>query len=802
MAIKKIDSFNKHQNPSTNQNPFDIEKYLNVNWDKTQEAINNNADELKTAQNNISEIKQEQITQNTDIENIKKSNEEKAKEIDSLQEELEQTKTNLENYAIHGKSTGEYIHLTDSSETDCRVDVRGNSRQETSTQGKNKIDLREATYKVSEVNVIKNNSILTLNGKMNIPENLLDTVGDMYKFIYLGKFKAGTYRFSKFIISGKYSVDNNIGVGTFACYIRKKDKTLLGEIGGRDSGGTGVTITLQEDTDLYMQIFCNAGAIFDNCVLGFQLEEGDKTTDFEQFIPNMPSPEDPSKVETVGSNKNIFDKDNVNNIINALISNKGQIQSSSERRITYLKVKKGTYTITKHKGTNSLIVGYTKTEPKIGDTVENFINVANKNIATITIEDGYLVAYIFTSTDFSENQIPEDILEGLKIEQGEVSTSYSTYEQGSVKVTSCNKNLFDVGENNYSTMGLNITLDKSRIKINGTPTSNNYILKKDNINGICLGKFKKGTYHITRQQFSGFTKKGNGFSVQIRKDAYDGTTLVSYGMETILQQKKFVLNEDVDLYLTMWANKDDIYNDVEFLFSIYSDNDVNYVQHEEQSYIMLIQAEMLEGDDFDKVNKKEVHNWGKVILDGSQTIEILGTEKTGIYRFAVTINGIKTGNFNVAETINNLISDKLIVGSNNDTYQAKKDNIMHMRVNNKPQVIIYIEKCAKMTVDEFANFLSENNIELYYKLAEPKKLDLTQEQIQALEKLDKLKTYKNITNITTDSIAILDVDYKKDLETWQNQQDDRIKALEELVSTTQTSAMLIENLENDLLKEV
>ena len=84
----------------------------------------------------------------------------------------------------------------------------------------------------------------------------------------------------------------------------------------------------------------------------------------------------------------------------------------------------------------------------------------------------------------------------------------------------------------------------------------------------------------------------------------------------------------------------------------------------------------------------------------------------------------------------------------------------------------------------------------------PIKLPCTQEQIQALEKLDKLKTYKNITNITTDSIAILDVDYKKDLETWQNQQDDRIKALEELVSTTQTSAMLIENLENDLLKEV
>ena len=94
-------------------------------------------------------------------------------------------------------------------------------------------------------------------------------------------------------------------------------------------------------------------------------------------------------------------------------------------------------------------------------------------------------------------------------------------------------------------------------------------------------------------------------------------------------------------------------------------------------------------------------------------------------------------------------------------------------------------------------------LKLIYCRENPKDIEITSsDTIQALEKLDKLKTYKNITNITTDSIAMLDVDYKKDLETWQNQQDDRIKALEELVSTTQTSAMLIENLENDLLKEV
>ena len=107
----------------------DIKQDSEININKTN--IEQLQKDNTTNKQNISEIKQEQITQNTDIENIKKSNEEKAKEIDSLKKELEQTKTNLENYAIHGKSTGEYIHLTDSSETDCRVDVRGNSKQAT-----------------------------------------------------------------------------------------------------------------------------------------------------------------------------------------------------------------------------------------------------------------------------------------------------------------------------------------------------------------------------------------------------------------------------------------------------------------------------------------------------------------------------------------------------------------------------------------------------------------------------------------------------------------------------------------------
>ena len=46
MAVKKVENFNIHETPAINQNEFDVETYLNANWGKTKEAVNNNAEEL------------------------------------------------------------------------------------------------------------------------------------------------------------------------------------------------------------------------------------------------------------------------------------------------------------------------------------------------------------------------------------------------------------------------------------------------------------------------------------------------------------------------------------------------------------------------------------------------------------------------------------------------------------------------------------------------------------------------------------------------------------------------------------
>lgn len=162
MSVKKIESLNKHENPATNTNPFNLQVYVNDNWDTVMDVVNNNADELETAEQDISEIKQEQTTQNenitknaSDIKDIQDKNvsqdevianinerdtaqdtsievlQQRLKEKDEQIAELEDKVVDLNNNQIHGQASGEYVHLVDSANMNCGITILGNSEQET-----------------------------------------------------------------------------------------------------------------------------------------------------------------------------------------------------------------------------------------------------------------------------------------------------------------------------------------------------------------------------------------------------------------------------------------------------------------------------------------------------------------------------------------------------------------------------------------------------------------------------------------------------------------------------------------------
>ena len=61
------------------------------------------------------------------------------------------------------------------------------------------------------------------------------------------------------------------------------------------------------------------------------------------------------------------------------------------------------------------------------------------------------------------------------------------------------------------------------------------------------------------------------------------------------------------------------------------------------------------------------------------------------------------------------------------------------------------------------NFLLNNNVEIYYELAEQEELDLTEEQKQVLNELNNLELFKGINNICTEQdLALLQLNYTVD----------------------------------------
>lgn len=115
----------------------------------------------------------------------------------------------------------------------------------------------------------------------------------------------------------------------------------------------------------------------------------------------------------------------------------------------------------------------------------------------------------------------------------------------------------------------------------------------------------------------------------------------------------------------------------------------------------------------------------------------------------------------------------------------------------------------------FKEFLNKNNITVYYIQGTSQKIipeyeDCTDKQTEILDKLYKLKLRNGINNIFVESkngvTTELQLKYMQDNNLKKEQEnkalEDRITAIENLLSTTETSALLLDNMQTDLEKEV
>lgn len=337
---------------------------------------------------------------------------------------------------------------------------------------------------------------------------------------------------------------------------------------------------------------------------------------------------------------------------------------------------------------------------------------------------------------------------------------------GSAEIDVVNSNLLD----------FNVAQD-SRVTVNedGTLTINGAGGFSLNIDKLQL---KAGiTYYQKVELISGSISGSN----------IDNTFLSFVGAGKWISSKIFTessFNEDTEKTV-IWINASAIFNNA--VIKIWANTDKSdFVKHQSQTAIMPVQQEMLTGD---YISSVEHHEWEKIIIDTSKLIvDNTKEEKKKRYRYEYDKNIKKS------DATNNVAYSNMfkLLGDGQTFFNVKGFTI----ANNN--IYIYDEG---ESLTEFKSKITDKQLVFYAQLETSINLELT--SAQKVIRAQKLYTYKNITNISlSDELASIDVNYKKDPTTEHDDLQNQIDEIKQLLSTTQTSALLLDNLQKDVEMEV
>lgn len=519
-------------------------------------------------------------------------------------------------------------------------------------------------------------------------------------------------------------------------------------------------------------LWISDGATLD-CTFSIQIEEGTEFTSFEEYGVS-PSIDYPSEIETVGDNINIFDGEILINkgygistgILEnntGMFCNETPIKIDSSKKIS---ISKDGMSFSArfffYDNDMTFISSQTNIENEIVSIPENCYYI-NFQAGKITVNENY---------------------ENIKIEQSDTITPYSPYNQGCVEIKKINKNWAEIDTpRTVERGGLSITLDDEGVfTINGTATSNIYmnLINIQEYQSATLTNYKlplknyKAYFDLISKNNSAVSESNGDTSFHIRNFASSSTgeqattycafsRLITGNIGVQIKDCNITENRVVAyLYVSNGVKLDNF----KFRFALYNEDetDTTYEKHEEQSYILPIQQEMLQGDYFVKEDDgwKEVHGFDYINTKNAETLEVNLSTSTpqaeGFYRYNINLglNNRKSGwdlklictHFENANVRWNTTLDgicgwengyNLCIGTHDENYN---------------------------TTESMKTFLQNNDVGIYYELATPTKLACTSEQITVLNELQNILLYDDTTHIMLDDVyPILDYDVSKIVDT-------------------------------------
>lgn len=794
MAVKKVESFNIHETPAINQNMFDVETYLNANWKKTKEAVNNNAEELMQVQKDISTLKEDNKTNKSSIDVLEKSNETRdgkitlnKESINEIQVENERLRNDIKSIALQGEASGENIHIEDSSNARCEIEIGGNHQQDT-REGYNQFKITSTQTQSAGVTITKiDESSVSYQGTTTgmFTHMLVEYDGkglEITKQMYLKAFGNLTNAILsvKLIKNGK----------TESSYLRVSPDLIL-------SAG-----------DVLQQIYVqqqNTGFLISGTLQVLLTDYENKDKPYEQYGAS-PSILYSSSVKAVGDIKNILDMSNAkggtSGGITCAVNEDGSysyvgtassktiniwLLGSYSNKTSIFRLEPGTYYI-------DGVMLYDANNPLANPGTTKIFNFINAHDIT-----GVRAPDAVPGNTYDETKYPI-------IAEIDHKIPWVPYNYGSVQVNIQNKNyLGDIVKGSVTENGIIATYDGEKFLCKGTTTSGFFgVSKRTNIylpigtytfsqNAISFGRFVLRLYY-----------RDNTFSMHYistatwRVSFTTSKEAVSFGI--FCDSLSSGINIDYTVYVQLKSGK----------------TNTDWIKPEIQQRISPVQQPMFEGDTFVKQDAKwcEKHNWKTMSFDGQNMASQAGGTFADFKENGNIVRVFKVSDLLISSVRDDILCDKLPVRKDSmwngkdygiQTYQNQNNIVISL-----PYADVEKNYGEELTVDNYTKayykYLQDNELTIYYKLAEPVLLECTEAQSKVLDEIySKAHTYKNITNISAESAEInpiVNVKYLKDTETEHNKLQAQIDEIKQLLSTTETSALLVNNLEKDLRMEV
>lgn len=823
MAVQKIN----YENKEAIQNDTDIankNKVTDADMNEIKTVVNNNANELQELQNkevnnstdieqlkrntlelqtNVNNIQQEQATQNQKILN-------NSNNLDLVADQLGETEQGFLQYKLENNQRVTYaeqniidlqgreglnkekIETLQQEVQELEQDVKANEITEETEQAKS-LYITDASGARGSLKVLGNDEQETREG-YNIYDYSKDVVSsgngltidfdEKTAYLTISGTPQGNYQ----LITRRQDITNKLENGaTYTLYSENVAAGVYVQITKSKDGSSEYivpknnTITFVADTSYKYELDIQTSTVgstgnLSNYKSRYMLYKGTETKDW-QLAGAMPSLDYPSKVECLGSNVNLV-TEILDNLWYKADTNKFMTMQNTVSAIAEIP-QNANITINKKNGGNRFAVMTSYTKPQLDvDLTTIFIDNENPNRKTYTFKNTDKKWLWVGVQNAGTEEDKQKAIEEIKIEEGETATSYSPMGQGSTEIKQYNKNLAESIEI-FSTSGQY-----------GTMCIAGYTIKKGEKYIISFYTPNSGTdCYLQDSREIKLSYDGGYYYTNLdgtRKSIVVTATETGYFKST----KGIILKRTNDSKETGLISN--------FMIEKWNGNDKasDYEETKKNIFNIDIQQEMLEGDYFDLDRKKEIHTWEKYEVVGNENWSIFGTGTDNyFYQFTIKdkLNKINEDIF----PLSNYYKGALVV-----TVNAEKGIFVTI------DGTIRIREEKEETIEQFKAKLQElynagNPIEIWYKLAETIELDLTEAQIKALEQLNKLRFYEGVNNIlTTEDIALLQAEYSVNLKDVNNKMQEEIDEIKELLSTTQTSAMLLDNLEQDLIKEV